>query len=179
MAEQITITKEINKQNPARNTLQAGFLLFLLLSLSQPPQAHCANRLIEKNYFASLRASETNVRAGPGSNYAIKFTFKMRGLPVKVISEYDNWSEIKDYEGDTGWINQNLITKKRMVMIRTAKSFVNMHSKTSIKSKIILRMENKVIGEFIKCSNDWCGVKISGEKGWVEKSDLWGVDKND
>jgi SH3-like domain-containing protein len=178
MAAQIIIKKEINKQKIGKIHSQVGFLLFLLFFFTSTPQAYCS-KLVEKNYFASLRASETNVRAGPGSNYAIKFTFKMRGLPVKVISEYDNWSEIKDHEGETGWINQNLITKKRMVMIRTAKSFVNIHSKTSTKSKIILRAENRVIGEFIKCSNNWCGVKIDGKKGWVEKNDLWGVSKND
>lgn len=100
-------------------------------------------------------------------------------MPVKVISTYDNWSEVKDYEGETGWVNQNLVTKKRMVMIRTAKSFVNMHSSTSEKSKIILRLENNVIGDFIRCINGWCGIKVESKKGWVEKRELWGVDEKE
>jgi SH3-like domain-containing protein len=134
---------------------------------------------VEKNYFVSLRSNETNARSGPGLSYPIKFTFKLRSLPIQVISEYDNWSEIKDYNGDTGWIDQNLLTKKREAMIRTAKSFVNFYSQPTEKSRILLRLENNVIGSFIRCEKNWCGIKVDGEKGWVKREELWGVDKND
>lgn len=164
-----------NTGNPIHNSF---LILFLLFSLYQTP-THAFDKPVEQNYFASLRASETNVRAGPSSDYSIKFTYKMRGIPVKVISEYDNWNEIKDYDGDSGWVNQNLLTKKRMVMVRTAKTFVNLHAATSEKSKIILRIENNVVGDFIRCNGNWCGIKVAGKKGWVEKEDLWGVDEND
>ncbi len=158
-----------------------GKILFLTLSLllllQAPSQAF--DKPIEKNYFASFRAAETNVRSGPGSQYPIKYTFKLRGLPVKVISEYDNWCEIKDYEGDTGWVNQNLLTKKRTVLVKTAKTFINLTNKPSSKSKTILRLENHVVADFIKCHLEYCGVKVVGKKGWVEKKEIWGVDEND
>jgi SH3-like domain-containing protein len=148
------------------------FSIFLLLSSS----IKAASRIVEEvNYFASLRASETNVRAGPGSNYPIKFTYKLKGIPVRVISEYDNWSEIKDYEGQTGWVTQTLLTKKRTVMVRISKSFVDMHSKDTEKSRVIYHLENNVIGDYIKCDDGWCGVKIENKKGWVKKSNLWGI----
>ena len=138
-----------------------------------------ASRTItEVNYFASLR-NETNVRSGPGQNYPIKFTLKLRGLPVRVISEYDNWNEIEDYEGQTGWVTQSLLTKKRTLMVRTTKSFVNMHSKNNEKSRIIFRLENNVIGDYLKCAEDWCGIKINNKKGWVQKGDLYGVDEGE
>ena len=138
-----------------------------------------ASRTItEVNYFASLR-NETNVRSGPGQNYPIKFTFKLRGLPVRVISEYDNWNEIEDYEGQTGWVTQSLLTKKRTLMVRTTKSFVNMHSKNNEKSRIIFRLENNVIGDYLKCAEDWCGIKINNKTGWVQKGDLYGVDEGE
>jgi SH3-like domain-containing protein len=108
-----------------------------------------------------------------------RVTFKLRGVPVKVISEYDNWNEIKDYDGETGWVNQNLLTKKRMAMIKTAKTFVNLHSAETEKSRVILRIENNVVAELIKCSGDWCGIKIEGKKGWVDRKELWGVDAKD
>ena len=85
----------------------------------------------EVNYFSSLRAAETNVRSGPGQNYPIKFTFKLRGLPVRVISEYDNWNEIEDFEGQSGWVTQSLLTKKRTLLVRIKKGFTTMHSKPS------------------------------------------------
>jgi SH3-like domain-containing protein len=171
---------EIKPSSPFFSPLiRGGGGVFFLLSILFQTPAQAFDKPIEQNYFASFRANETNVRAGPGSQYPIKFTFKLRGLPVKVISEYDNWSEIKDYEGDTGWVNQNLITKKRTVIVRTNKSFVNLYAKPSEKSKVLLRLENNVAGDFIKCSVEYCGIKVVGKKGWISKSEIWGVDEND
>lgn len=138
--------------------------------------AQASRTINEVNYFASLRAAETNVRAGPGQNYPIKFTFKLRGLPVRVINEYDNWNEIEDFEGQTGWVTQSLLTKKRTLLIQTKNSFINMHSKNNEKSRIIFRLENNVVGDYLKCLEDWCGIKINNKKGWVQKSELFGAD---
>ena len=139
--------------------------------------AFAAKQIQEVNYFASLRSAETNVRSGPGQNYPIKFTFKMRGVPVRVTSEYDNWNEIKDYDGQSGWTMQSLVTKKRTLMVRTTKAFVNMHSKNNEKSRVIFHLENGVIGDYLKCEKEWCGIKVNGKKGWVQKVDVFGVDE--
>lgn len=152
------------------------FIIIFSIFLALPQISSAASRIVEEvNYFASLRSSETNVRAGPGQNYPIKFTYKIRGIPVRVINEYDNWSEIKDYEGQTGWVTQTLLTKKRTVMTRISKTHTDMHSKDTEKSRVIYHLENNVVGDYIKCDDDWCGVKIENKKGWVKKKDLWGV----
>jgi SH3-like domain-containing protein len=156
-----------------RLTPYALRLLFLFLVFLSSP-SFAAKTINEVNYFSSLRSAETNVRAGPGQNYPIKFTYKLRGIPVRVISEYDNWNEIEDYEGQSGWVMQSLLTKKRTLMVRTSKSFVNMHSKNNEKSHIIFRLENNVIGDYLKCVDDWCGIKIENKKGWVMKGELFG-----
>ncbi len=152
-------------------------LLFVLTTLffaflSTPTLA--SRTITEVNYFASLRAAETNVRAGPGQNYPIKFTFKLRGLPVRVINEYDNWNEIEDFEGQTGWVTQSLLTKKRTLLVQTKKTFINMHNKNSAKSRIIFRLENNVVGDYLKCVDDWCGIKVAGKKGWVQRDEVFG-----
>ncbi len=152
---------------------------FLLLTSYFSSSAFAAQKIQETNYFASLRSAETNVRAGPGQNYPIKFTYKLRGIPVRVISEYDNWNEIKDYEGQSGWVTQSLLTKKRTLMVRTAKSFVNMHSKDNEKSRVIFRLENNVIGDHLKCIEGWCAIKVNNKKGWVRAIDLFGSDGSD
>jgi len=152
-------------------------LLLAVFFLNQNAFA-APKQIQEVNYFASLRAAETNVRSGPGQNYPIKFTFKMRGLPVRVISEYDNWNEIEDYEGQSGWVTQSLLTKKRTLLVRINKSFTNMHSKPSDKSRVIYRLENNVVGDYLKCVDNWCGIKVENKKGWVAKADIFGDDPN-
>ncbi|MDX2082948.1 MAG: SH3 domain-containing protein [Rickettsiales bacterium] len=153
------------------------FIKFLLIFFYFSWSAFAAQKIQQVNYFASLRSAETNVRAGPGQNYPIKFTYKLKGLPVHVISEYDNWNEIEDYENQTGWVSQSLLTKKRTLMVYTSKDFVNMHKKNNEKSRIIFHLENNVIGDYIKCLEEWCNIKINGKKGWVKITDLYGSDQ--
>ena len=145
-------------------------LIFILL-----PYSSYAKRIMKDvNYYASLRSNKTNVRTGPGRDYPVKFTFKARGIPLRVISEYDNWSEIRDYEGQSGWIIKTLLTKRRTLMVRTTQDYVSMYSKNNTKSKVILHLENNVIGSYIKCLDEWCKIKIDNQRGWVEKSNLYG-----
>ena len=168
---------EFGGRPPVKGGRGVSFLkltIILTTLFLSPLPAFSAQKIQEVNYFASLRAEETNVRSGPGQNYPIKFTFKLRGIPVRVISEYDNWNEIEDFNGQSGWVTQSLLTKKRMLMVRTTKSFVNMHSKNNEKSRIIFRLENNVIGDYLKCVEGWCGIKINGKKGWVKDADLFG-----
>lgn len=147
------------------------FLLFLLL----PSFSNATIAIKETNYFSSLRSNETNVRSGPGHNYPVKFTFKLRGIPVRVINEYDNWNEIEDYEGQSGWVMQSLLTKKRSLLVRTAKDSIDMHSKPNQKSRLVFRLENNVVGDYIDCRDDgWCGIKIKNKKGWVRAEEVFG-----
>lgn len=151
------------------------YLISLFIALIIPFNIAVASPSIsEVDYFASIRAGEANVRSGPGTNYPIKFVFKLQGMPIHVISEYDNWNEIKDFEGQTGWISKSLLTKKRTLMVRTTRSFVNMHQKNSEKSRVIFRLENNVIGDYLKCLKEWCAIKVKNKKGWVRKGDLFG-----
>ncbi len=154
-----------------------GFLVAISVLFLTPFSSHAARNITTVNYFSSLRAAETNVRAGPGQNYPVKFTYKLKGVPVRVISEYDNWNEIEDYEKQTGWVSQSLLTKKRTLMVYTSKDFVDMRRKNSENSRVVFHLENHVIGDYLKCVEEWCGIKINSKKGWVQKADIFGADE--
>ena len=155
---------------------KSSFLTFFITLYIFSQDILATQQIQEVNYFASLRSNETNIRSGPGANYPIKFTFKLRNLPVRIVSEYDNWCEIEDYEGSRGWVAQNLITKKRHLMTFSKKNIIDIHTKKNETSKVIFHLENYVIGEYLKCEETWCAMKINDEKGWVLSSDLYGVD---
>lgn len=154
-------------------------LPFFIIIFLWSHESHATKQIQEVNYFASLRASETNIRSGPGSNYPVKYSFKIKNLPIKVISEYDNWCEVEDYEGSRGWVAQNLITKKRHLMTYSKNKIIEMRATKNINSKIIYHLENYVIGEYLKCENSWCAIKINNRKGWIEIADLFGVSDDD
>ena len=133
-----------------------------------------ASRLKERDYSASLRSSKSNVRFGPGMNYDIKYILKLKSMPIKVIAEYDNWVEIKDFENEEGWVNKSLITRRRTAMVKTDEEFIELHKSNFVKSKIVARLENNVILDVIECNKVLCRIKTSDEKGWVKKSEIWG-----
>jgi SH3-like domain-containing protein len=152
---------------------KSSFLTFFIVLYIFSQDIFATQQIQEVDYFASLRSNETNIRSGPGSNYPIKFTFKLRNLPVRVVSEYDNWCEIEDYEGGRGWVAQNLITKKRHLMTFSKKNIIDIHAKKNEASKVIFHLENYVIGEYLKCEESWCS--LNDKKGWVLSSELYGV----
>ena len=155
--------------------ISVKFLPFCLIFFFTCLDANAARKIKEMDHFGSIRASKANIRSGPGKHYPIKFIFNTRGVPVHVISEYDNWNEIKDYQGHTGWVSKVLLTKRKTLMVVTSsKNGVKMHNKKDSKSRVIYRLKNFVIGDYLECEGSWCRMKIKGKKGWVRKNHLFG-----
>ena len=151
-----------------------NFSAIFLLTFLMCFDVYGARQIEEQNYFASIRASKANIRSGPGQHYPIKFTFNARNIPVHVVAEYDNWNEIKDYQGSTGWVNKSLLTKRRSLMVITSSDQINMHNKPDDKSRTILYLKNFVIGDYLECQKGWCKMKINGKKGWVRTNHIFG-----
>lgn len=152
-----------------------GFLLFTTVILLLSRGADAARKIEEKDYFASIRASKANIRSGPGKHYPIKFIFNARDIPVHVISEYDNWNEIKDYQGHTGWISKALLTKRRSLMVvASSNRKINFYSKKDEKSRILFYLKRFVVGQYLECDKKWCRMKVRGKKGWVRRDNLYG-----
>ena len=54
--------------------------------------------------MVSLKQSRVFMRSGPGPNYPIKFEFRKKKYPMKIITEYHNWSQVVTYNNIKGWI---------------------------------------------------------------------------
>src|SRR5271167_3380417 len=67
--------------------------------------------------FASLRASDVNLRTGPGTRYPIDWVFTHQGMPVEITAEYEMWRRVRDAEGDEGWVHKNALTGKRSAIV--------------------------------------------------------------
>ena len=125
--------------------------------------------------FVSLKSDNINVRTGPGTRYPIAFVYRRVGMPVEVVEEFDVWRKIQDIEGSTGWVHKTMLDGKRNIMIKGKKAQIvrTSHEKTA---KPLLKVEPMVIAKLSECTPDWCRVQVkSGQKGWIEKSAIWGV----
>jgi SH3-like domain-containing protein len=122
--------------------------------------------------FISIRSDEVNVRNGPSAEYPIKFTYQIRNMPLKLLGEYDNWYKITDKDNDEGWINKNLATKKRYLIVINGTQIV--YKDDNVDSAPIFRVEENVVVEHKKCSNEWCKVGVDGKTGWIQAENVWG-----
>ena len=128
--------------------------------------------------FASLRADEANVRAGPGTRYPIDWVFRRKGMPVEIVAEYENYRKIRDWQGASGWVHQSLLTGKRSFIIPAKPA--SLHKTPAKAAEVVAKLEPEVMGEIRSCSGDWCRVRVSsGVSGWLERTELWGVYKSE
>ena len=92
-------------------------LAALLLAVASAAFAAGRDTASKAERYASLRANEVNVRAGPGIRYPVKWKFVQRHMPVQIIAEFDTWRKIRDWEGAEGWVHRAMLSAKRSLII--------------------------------------------------------------
>ena len=75
-------------------------LVFLLFSLTVQLAAPASAQDREVPYWATLRATEVNMRVGPSEAYPIAWVYRRQGLPVKVLRVREGWRLVQDPDGE-------------------------------------------------------------------------------
>ncbi len=127
--------------------------------------------------FVSLASSKVNVRVGPGKRYPISWVYVRSGWPVEVIAEYELWRQIRDVDGDTGWIHTSLLSNRRTVLITDSQR--PLYEDPDEASSVLLLADPGVQGRLIECDGHWCLVEIAGNEGWIKTTDFYGVLENE
>lgn len=123
--------------------------------------------------FVSLKASKGNARRGPSLSHRIDWVFRHRGMPLQVIAEHGHWRRVVDREGAGGWVHYTLISGARNVMITEPK--VALRKLADPQSAISAFAETGVIARLGKCQPEWCRVTVGGTKGWLKRTEIWGL----
>ena len=71
----------------------------------------------EKNYYLSLKNNKVNVRYGPGFDYPIKYIYKKKFLPIKIIDKKENFRRIIDHKKNSGWIHISQLRKTNSLIV--------------------------------------------------------------
>jgi SH3-like domain-containing protein len=124
--------------------------------------------------FVTLKGSEGNARRGPGLTHRIDWVFTREGMPLKITAEYEHWRRVEDADGAGGWVHYSLLSGVRSVLI--SQDMAEAFGQPDTQSDVLYQSELGVIGKLLQCLPDWCRVAVDGEKGWIRKSSLWGVD---
>lgn len=123
--------------------------------------------------FVSLKGDEGNARRGPGLTHRIDWVFTRPGMPLMITAEYEHWRRVEDQDGAGGWVHYALLSGVRSVLVTT--DMAEFHTDPDRASDVVAQAEYGVIGRILECNPGWCRIASGGEKGWIEKSALWGV----
>lgn len=124
--------------------------------------------------YVSLKGNEGNARRGPGLTHRIDWVFTTKGTPLRVTAEYENWRRVEDFEGFGGWVHFTLLSVARTVLITT--DMAQFHTLPDARAPIAFQAERGVLARLLECHIDWCRVNADGQRGWAQKSAMWGVD---
>jgi SH3-like domain-containing protein len=130
--------------------------------------------LNKKVRFASLRANEVNVRAGPGVRYPVKWQFVQRNMPVRIIAEFDTWRKIRDWEGAEGWVHRAMISSKRSLILVGRGQTLRRAAADS--APAVARLAPGLVVTVSECKDKWCEVEAKGYEGWIRRFGVWGLD---
>ena len=127
--------------------------------------------LAENNYFLMLKNNKVNVRYGPDLNSPIKYIYKKKFLPVKVIDKKENFRRIIDFKNNSGWIHTSQLSKIKSFILLEDKTLFSKPTKYS--NPILIISEGRLL-LVKKCKAKWCKVKTKKYTGWLEVKNVWG-----
>jgi SH3-like domain-containing protein len=157
----VTITKIFNR------SLMLLLSLLFSLFLCSPI---CAKML-------TIAADKVNIRSGPGEKYDILFQVGS-GYPVVEVERKGKWYKVKDFEQDTGWVHESLLTNTPQLIVNTNKGSdetINIREKPLIKADIVGKAHYGVVFKKLKEEKGWAQVQhSSGLTGWIKRNLLWG-----
>ena len=133
----------------------------------------CTNVLGNENYYLMLKNSKVNVRMGPGLDYPVKFIYKKKYLPVKVIDKKENFRKVIDHKKNSGWIHISQLKKVNSVIVLSNRI---LFKKPTFNSKPIANIESGRLFILEKCKKDWCEVNSQNYSGWITTENVWGKD---
>ena len=125
----------------------------------------------ENDYFLMLKYNKVNVRYGPSKDDQIKFVYKKKYLPLKIIDKKEHFRRIIDHKNNSGWIHISQLKPSKSLIVMEEKIIFK---KNSIFSRPLIKLEKGKLVLIKKCTENWCKIKINKLTGWLETKNVWG-----
>ena len=123
--------------------------------------------------FVTLKFNEVNMRAGPGREYPVLWSYRKTGLPFLVEAEFNMWRKVVDHEGTTGWMRSSVLSLRRMALVTDGSAKI--YAADNDQSKVVAIAERNALLELQSCPAAMCKVAKDGVRGWINREALWGV----
>ncbi len=156
----------ITHRMPKSLLLLPTFLAWAMTPLSADPR--------DVPYWASLRVSEVNMRAGPSEEYRIQWVYRRQNLPLKVVRLKEGWRLVEDPDGARGWMLAQFLSRQRGGII-VGEGLADMREAGNPGAKLLWRLEPGVTGKLGDCTAGWCSIDLDGRTGFVPQDRIWGA----
>jgi len=129
--------------------------------------------------WAALRSDQVNLRVGPGMDRPVDWQYHRRDLPVRIEREYEIWRLVEDQDGTKGWVNSAVLTGRRGFVVTGAERVLRASAADT--ADPVAKLEVGVVGLIRGCAagNAWCEVKTGDYRGWLKRTDFYGVDADE
>ncbi len=127
--------------------------------------------------YAALKSDDVNMRSGPGERYPALWTYHRRDLPVKIEREFDIWRLVEDMDGIKGWMQAGFLTGRRSFVITGTDDRI-LRAQPDDTAEAVADLKPGVVGRIKACEagKDWCQMQVQDYRGWLKRSDVWGID---
>ncbi len=122
--------------------------------------------------MVSVKVNSLNMRSGPSTSTGVLWELK-RGYPLKVLKRQRSWLQVRDFEGDSGWVARSLTNRTPHHIVKA--KVANIRKGPTTKSRIVGTAEYGDLVRTREKQRDWVRVQTSdGKAGWIARRLLWG-----
>lgn len=122
----------------------------------------------------SIGKDQVNIRSGPNLKSKVIFSAPL-GYPIKIEKQANNWSFFHDWQNNTGWVYNPMVSDIDTAVILVEKA--NVRSQPNTGSKVMATAEMGEIYTILSKSGNW--VKLGyyhggSELGWIRDDLIFG-----
>ena len=165
------------------NTFYRLFVILFLFSFSFITFGQTTTKLSVRGSgkeiprFVSLKHDKAYMRKGPSRDHPIEWVYIVKGLPLKIVSEYEVWRKVIDSNGTTGWMHHTQLSRNRIIEVTS--SNLELRKKPQLDSEVIAIAEVGALLNIERCDKTWCRLSHETFKGWALRGGHYGLLENE
>ena len=94
---------------------------------------------------------------------------------MRVVQIYPIWRKVVDPDGATGWMLVTLLSVRRTGLVKPGEPRA-IRTRPDSSAPVRYRAEEGVVGRIDHCDGRWCRFEAGQRQGYVEQSELHGID---
>lgn len=127
--------------------------------------------------WAAIRSESARARVGPGENFPVRYVYRSKFQPVRIVNEYYGWCQVKDIDGDLSWVHKNYLTSASYVV--PAVDGALLYKKARPDSAVIAKVNRGVVFLASDCEGDFCHARTNLDgvdyRGYLLRDSLFGI----